>query len=215
MQARCSSNERLKVVVSLLMLSLGLWTSPVAGRMLEKIEFADSLESPKLVLNGLALRTKRRFGMNFKVYAAGLYLPEPSSDAKAIVASRGDKRLELVFLRSVKKSQITESFTEGFKNNCVDHCAEDGLQFAKFDDIMRDLREGDRVRIVTTPKDVVRVEVLGRESTSAEFTGETMRRNVLATFLGEHPATPEFKAGLLGLTPGPELRAPASAEAPR
>ena len=180
-----------------LLLLTCLWTTPSPARTLEESILPTSWPRPSWCSTDSVYAPNVSLVSTSKSTSPVFTCHANRGDASAIIASRGDKVLELKFLRSVKKDQITASFSEGFKNNCATNCEQDGAQFAKFNEVMRDLRAGDRIRIITTPDDVVRVEVSGRESTAAEFTGATMRQNVLAAFLGPRPASPEFKAGLL------------------
>src|SRR4029079_11999809 len=104
---------------------LSLVFSLSAGaREIEKVNFANQLDvaGKKLVLNGGGLRVKRRFGMNFDVYVAGLYLTAKSDKAEAIIASTEPKALRLVFLRSLDKGTLDEAFEEGFNKNCKPDC---------------------------------------------------------------------------------------------
>src|SRR5215471_12610349 len=69
-----------------------------------------------LVLNGMGLRTK----FMVKVYVVGLYLPQKSSDAAAIMKSDGPKRIVMQFLHSASKSQMADAFSESFEGNSPD-----------------------------------------------------------------------------------------------
>src|SRR5579864_3241539 len=69
-----------------------------------------------LVLNGVGLRTKYAF----KVYVAGLYLPQKSSDPAAILKPDVPKRMVMHFVRDVSKNQLTDGFSESFANNTPD-----------------------------------------------------------------------------------------------
>ena len=63
-----------------------------------------------LVLNGLGLRSK----MMFKVYVAGLYVEQKSSDGNAIVNADAPKRITLHFVRNVSNDQIKEAIVDAF-----------------------------------------------------------------------------------------------------
>src|SRR5215472_9876795 len=69
-----------------------------------------------LVLNGIGLRTK----FMVKVYVVGLYLPQKSSDATAIMKTEGPKRIVMQFLHNASKSQMGDAFNESFANNSPD-----------------------------------------------------------------------------------------------
>ena len=67
-------SQRLGIIIFLSLTSL--WAS---GANIEKIDFADTVQQKgqQLILNGVALRTKRKLGINFRVYVAGLYVNVP------------------------------------------------------------------------------------------------------------------------------------------
>src|SRR5207245_9481808 len=66
-----------------------------------------------LLLNGLGLRTK----FMVKVYVAGLYLAQKSSDGDAIVKADETKRIVMHFLHGVSKNQMADAFQESFRDN--------------------------------------------------------------------------------------------------
>ncbi len=59
-------------------------------------------EGKTLVLNGLGLRTK----FVVKVYVAGLYLEQKSSDANAILKADAPKRLVMQFMRDFEQEAV-------------------------------------------------------------------------------------------------------------
>src|SRR4051794_13882630 len=75
-----------------------------------------------LKLNGLGLR--QATFIKFNVYAAGLYLENPSHDGEAIANSDQTKSIQMVFMRDVTAKQMSDAFEEGFDHNCVAGCAE-------------------------------------------------------------------------------------------
>ena len=72
--------------------------------------------STKLVLNGLGLRTEYMV----KVYVAGLYLEQKSSDAGAIIKADAPKQIVMQFLHGASKSQMANAFKESFNDNTPD-----------------------------------------------------------------------------------------------
>src|ERR1017187_2657080 len=87
---------------------------PALAREMAGVSLPDTLSAgdKTLKLNGLGLRKKAIF----KVYVGGLYLEAPSKDATAIVAADASKAVRMHFLRDLKKSQLTEAFSEGFRS---------------------------------------------------------------------------------------------------
>lgn len=110
--------------------------------------------------------------MNFKVYVAGLYLPAKSADAEAVIASPGNKVLELVFLRSVDRETIQEAWQEGFDKNCKAECESAKDSFKAFNETMVDVSENSRLKM-TFDKDGVAVDIKGtKNSKKAQVIGE-------------------------------------------
>ncbi|HLX76390.1 MAG TPA: chalcone isomerase family protein, partial [Terriglobales bacterium] len=68
--------------------------------------------SATLVLNGLGVRKK----FVVKVYVAGLYLEQKSSDANAIIKAEARKRIVMHFVHRASKDQMMSAFDESFKN---------------------------------------------------------------------------------------------------
>ena len=80
--------------------------APALAATCQNVTFPDSVKAgnAELLLNGLGLRKATMF--NVKVYVAGLYLPQKSSDAGQILAANRPWRLELRFVRDVGVSDI-------------------------------------------------------------------------------------------------------------
>jgi hypothetical protein len=93
-------------------LFLMLLALPGFGAELEGVKLEDRVPAVKqeLVLNGIAVRTR----LFFKVYVAGLYLPQKTQDAKAALAMPGEKRMVLAMLRDVGRTAFAEALTESF-----------------------------------------------------------------------------------------------------
>ncbi|MCS7100633.1 MAG: chalcone isomerase family protein, partial [Burkholderiaceae bacterium] len=66
-----------------------------------------------LYLNGAGLRT-RAF---FKVYAAGLYVPEKRADAASLLAQQGARRVAISMLRDVDADTFAGALLDGLKAN--------------------------------------------------------------------------------------------------
>lgn len=175
-------------------LALVTSASLAQARVIEGVNFNDHLDlgGTHLVLNGAGLRVKRKLGINWRVYVAGLYLPAISKDATAIIDSVQPAVIDMVFLRSVDKEKMQEAFREGFEKNCGTTCDQSRNAFAQFSSFLVEVKDKSRLKI-TFEKDGVVVEPGGRIA-STEF-----RRILMAIFLGPQPPTEELKKGLLGL----------------
>ena len=99
----------------LLTLALFALASTSHAGTLANVTLPDTIQvgSTTLVLNGMGLRTKYMV----KVYVAGLYLAQKSSDPAAILKPDVTKRIVMHFVRDVSKNQLTDGFTESFENN--------------------------------------------------------------------------------------------------
>jgi chalcone isomerase-like protein len=165
----------------------------------EKKDFADTMESggKKLVLNGAGLRTKRKFGMNFRVYVAGLYVTAKSSDEKALVASDDPKFLRMIFLRSLDRDTLVEAWEDGFNKNCKKDCETLKPFLKKFSDLMVPVKE-DSEMTIAFDKDGAQVSMKAKESKSGKVDSGAFSKALLAVFIGDDPPTEEFKKALLG-----------------
>ena len=103
----------LAVVVFVLVSMFDLQAASLAGVTLPDTE---QVGSTKLVLNGLGLRTK----IMVKVYVAGLYLEQKSSDPSAIIKADAPKRIVMQFVHGASKSQMSDAFNESFNDNSPD-----------------------------------------------------------------------------------------------
>ena len=104
------------VVVFVLGSMLSLQASTLAGiTMPETVQVG----STPLVLNGMGLRTK----FMVKVYVAGLYLPQKSSDAGAILKGDAPKRMVMHFVHGASKSQMSASVASACA--CTGGCDDD------------------------------------------------------------------------------------------
>src|SRR5258708_26446324 len=94
-------------------ISLLAWSAH-AGE-LEGVQLEDRVEvdGQALELNGMALRTR----LVFKVYVAGLYLPQKVTSAQSAIEGAGAKRIVLVMMRDASADQFCESIEVGMAPN--------------------------------------------------------------------------------------------------
>ena len=166
---------------------------PAAAKELAGVSLPDTLSAgdKTLKLNGLGLRKKAIF----KVYVGGLYLEAPSKDAAGIVAADAPKAVRMHFLRNLKKSQLTEAFSEGFEANAKEKAA---AQKARRQDARpRARREGRRdavLRLRAREGD----DVLAGEKALGTFEGKDFADVVFLLWLGPKPPSEDLKKGMLG-----------------
>ena len=79
------------------------------------VDFQPELRAQKgtLALNGAGLRTR----VGFKVYAMGLYLRAPLTDAAAIIGDKGEKRIRIVLTRDLEAKQFGDALLAGLEKN--------------------------------------------------------------------------------------------------
>jgi hypothetical protein len=154
---------------------------------------AESVPGARLALNGLALRTYSF--LKVRIYVAGLYLAQRTSDANAILDSRQPKLLRFAFLRNVDAEAARKSWAEAFQRSCSTPCRLPAESIDRFLAAVPSVREGETSTLLFTDRGVdflMNGRLLGRIS------DHDFARVILATFIGQHPTSDEVKAGLLG-----------------
>jgi len=162
-----------------------------------EVQFADQARvgEADLVLNGLGIRKATM--LKVKVYVAGLYLAQKASDPAAILASDGDWRLVLRFMRDVEGADIRDAFTEGYGNAVGEEKAEAlRPRIDALNALVPDLKEGDRLTFVHRAGKGVAVEV--NEAVKGEVDGGDFAAATLGIWLGPEPPNESLKEGLLG-----------------
>ncbi|MFZ9595524.1 MAG: chalcone isomerase family protein [Bdellovibrionia bacterium] len=101
-----------------------------------------------LVLNGVGFRKATIF--KIQVYAAGLYLLEPSSHSAQIIKSREPKKILLKFLRSVGVKDIREAWEKNLQFLCESSCAAIAPEVQKFLASLEGMEKGGEMSYVFT-----------------------------------------------------------------
>lgn len=167
-----------------------VWAGSLADvTMADRVTVGDK----ELVLNGMGLRTK----LMFKIYVAGLYLEEKSSDPARIVASPGLKRVVMHFLSGkATKSKMDQAWKEGFEGNSP---ADYGALKPRVDQLagyFGDMKPGDVVEFTIEPGNGVTAAFNGR--VKGTIPGDDFAAALLKVWLGPKPPTEVLKAGMLG-----------------
>ena len=150
-----------------------------------------------LELNGVGLRAVAWF----KGYAAGLYLGSRARTAQEVLAAAGAKRLQLRMLVEVDTEEFVKAFDKGIARNSPP--AELPLlaeRMARFDALLRAIgkvRKRDVVDLDWLPGRGMQFTLNGQPR-GAPIPGEDLYAALLRIFVGERPADPELKIGLLG-----------------
>lgn len=149
--------------------------------------------STRLVLNGLGLRTK----FVVKVYVAGLYLAQKSSDADAILKSDEPKRIVMHFLRGVSKNQIADAFQESFRDNSPAASQQLKADIDRLIGALEPLKEQDEMVFTYVPGTGTTLAIQGQDKVT--IAGAPFAQMLFSVWLGPKPPNAGLKKGLLGL----------------
>jgi hypothetical protein len=156
-----------------------------------------TLGGQTLVLNGAGLRT-RAF---FKVYAAGLYVPQKSNDAAVLLAQTGARRVSIGMLRNVDAETFASSLLDGLKSNhSEEQLAAIKGPVEQLQAILKSLGEakkGDSIQLDWVPDAGTRVVVNGQPR-GEPIAGAAFFNALLRIWLGDKPADGSLKKAMLG-----------------
>lgn len=184
----------------LVVLSLVVASAPFAQTIsVEGVRFEPTVTvgGAALVLNGAGLRT-RAF---FKVYAVGLYVPQKSGDAAALLAQDGPRRMSIGMLRDVDATTFASSLIEGLKSN---HTEQQLVALApQIEQLQATLKgigeakKSDAIQLDWIPESGTRVVVNGQPR-GEPIAGQAFFIALLRIWLGDKPADSSLKKALLG-----------------
>jgi hypothetical protein len=181
---------------------LSLWlVSPASAATIAGVSFPDRypVDGQTLVLNGVGLRTLTIF--HVKIYVAGLYLPEPSTDAQHILSMPGTKVIVMEFLHAGSKAEVEKEYRKGQEENCGQgECAPtDGADFERLIAAAPAVEPGDTYTYIVSDKGV---KLLANNKLVIDLANKDLGYRILAGFIGNHPPSPELRTALLGQAPG-------------
>jgi Chalcone isomerase-like len=145
-----------------------------------------------LVLNGMGLRTKYAF----KVYVAGLYIPQKSADPGAILKPDVPRRIVMHFVRDVSKNQLTDGFTESFENNTPEAAKTLKPDIDRLFAVLDAVKDGEEVTFTYVPGTGTSVAIAGKERVS--IAGPSFADLIFSVWLGPKPPNAGLKKGILG-----------------
>jgi hypothetical protein len=167
---------------------------------LEGVQLDDrvQVDGQALELNGMALRTR----MFFKVYVAGLYLPQKVSSAERAIEGGGAKRIVLVMMRDATAEQFCDSVEAGLEANHSEAeiepiRAQTALLFTKIRAV-GEARKGMRIVLDYSPSAAATTLFIDDVPQGGPMPGQEFFRALLRIWLGERPAQPDLKRMLLG-----------------
>lgn len=181
-----------KAVFGMLMVQC-LAIGSLMAASLDGMEFPDTVQGQNgaLVLNGLGPRLATM--AKVKVYVAGLYLPEKTGEADAIIRSSGEKMLMMKFQRDVSADQSRDAWTKGLEKASKDYPAISD-RIPQLMAAMSDMKKGEEMSYVFTAG---RVEIIVRGESKAVIKGQDFTEALLTVWL-KYPPNKEFAKGLLG-----------------
>lgn len=162
-----------------------------------KLDDTARVANKELKLNGAGLRTKAIF----KVYVAGLYLPEKKTAVAEIMDAAGPRRLTIVMLRDVSSDDFGQSFMTGLNANS-DKAEKSKIfnQTVKMGEIFASipsLKKGDTVTADWLPGSGTQIHVNGKTVGDA-LPDLAFYNAFLKIWLGDKPADSALKQGMLG-----------------
>ncbi len=146
----------------------------------------------KLVLNGLGLRTK----FMVKVYVAGLYLEQKSSDPSAIIKADAPKRIVMKFVHGASKNQMTDAFNESFNDNSPDAVKTMKADIDRLLGALEPVKVGDEMVFTYIPGTGTTFAINGQEKLT--IAGPAFGPVLFSVWLGPKPPNADLKKGMLG-----------------
>lgn len=162
-----------------------------------KLEPMAQVGATALQLNGAGVRVK----VFFKVYVAGLYVPQKTGDAAKLLAQKGARRVTITMLRNVDAESFAAALNDGLRDNHTE--AQFAAMKPQLDNLNASLKaageakKGDVIHIEFVPDTGTRIVVNGQVR-GAPIAGEEFFASVLRIWLGDKPVDGALKKGLLG-----------------
>ncbi|MFN9187499.1 MAG: chalcone isomerase family protein [Betaproteobacteria bacterium] len=177
------------------------WSGPAQAQPAElegvKLEPTVQVGGTALQLNGAGVRTRAIF----KVYVAGLYVPQKSNNAATLLGQKGPRRVAITMLRNVDAESFAGALNEGLRNN---HSEAQLAGFKSQIDALNanlkavgETRKGDIIHFEFTPEAGTRITVNGQPRGNP-IPGDDFFTAVLRIWIGDKPADAGLKKGLVG-----------------
>jgi len=162
-----------------------------------KLDDSARVANQELKLNGAGVR----FKVVFKVYAAGLYLPEKKSTVADVLAAPGAKRITLVMMRDLSNEELGQSFMAGIKKNSTlaerTNIVTQMMQFGEMFATIPELKKGDVIGVDWIPG-AGTVSTHNGKKISEPLPDVAFYNALLKIWLGDNPADAQLKLNLLG-----------------
>jgi len=187
----------MKRIVAALLLAAA--TTLAQAVEVEGVKFDQTVQvgGQPLQLNGAGVRTR----VLFKVYAAGLYVPQKSNSAATLLGQKGPRRVAIGMLRNVDADTFVGALNDGLKANLS---AEQLAGFKPQIDALNanfkaigEAKKGDLINFEFDPEVGTRIVVNGQPR-GAAIPGENFFEAVLRIWIGDKPVDADLKRGMLG-----------------
>ena len=193
----------IKAPIFIIMLISASFMLGAHGEFKKELSFPDTytLDTESLVRNGHSLRVKRKYGMDFKVYEAALYVKEKTAEPDKLLNFTSPMFLKMEFVRKVESELIVKGWKEAHYRNCQKECDLKATKkaFRKFNKAMVDMKKGGTIDIKIMPNKV-HVKVKGRvDKSDVTIEDPNFPTNLMAIFVGPKVEDKRLKKGLLGL----------------
>jgi hypothetical protein len=137
----------------------------------------------------------------FNIYAIGLYLPQRTEGADAVLASKGTRRIQIITLRDLTAEQLTEAFIEALKaNHSEQEMSALAVRVERFRNTMLSIgkaAEKTVIRLDYLPASGTRLTV-GNEQKGSDIAGEDFYQALLRIWIGNAPIQADLKEKLSG-----------------
>jgi hypothetical protein len=161
-----------------------------------KFEDTVSVGGQELVLNGAGVRSR----FMVKVYAAGLYVSQKSSNAKALVEAKTARRVQMVMLRDLGADQLADALKDGIDNNAtqseLDAIKSEIDQLLNIMRAMKEAKKGQAIALDFAADGKTTVSVNG--AARGNVASEPLQRALLKIWLGDKPIQNDLKSAMLG-----------------
>jgi hypothetical protein len=162
-----------------------------------KFEPTIQLGGATLQLNGVGVRTRAIF----RVYVAGLYVPQKEKTAPALLAQTGPRRVAMAMLRNVDAESFSSALNDGLRANLTEaQVAGFKAQIEALNASLKavgEVKRGDLINFEFTPEAGTRITLNGQPR-GAAIPGEDFFAAVLRIWIGDKPVDAALKRGLIG-----------------
>lgn len=162
-----------------------------------KFEPTIQLGGATLQLNGVGVRTRAIF----RVYVAGLYVPQKANTAAALLAQKGPRRVAMAMLRNVDAESFSTALNDGLRANLTEaQVAGFKAQIEALNASLKavgEVKRGDLINFEFTPEAGTRITLNGQPR-GAAIPGEDFFAAVLRIWIGDKPVDAALKRGLIG-----------------